>query len=61
MTCAECTLSIVKALKETPGVEDARVDFALKRATVRYDALRVSESSLRKTIERTGYAVTNHD
>jgi mercuric ion transport protein len=61
MSCAECTISIVKALKKTPGVYDARVDFASKRATVRYDASRVSEVSLRKAIERTGYSVSRID
>ena len=58
LTCPECTLSIVKALKETPGVYDARVDFAAKRAAVRYDAKQVNVPELRKTIEQTGFPVT---
>lgn len=57
MTCAECTLPIVKALKATPGVYDAAVDFTAKRATVRFDASKVSEPKLRKVIEKTGFPV----
>ncbi|HLK55189.1 MAG TPA: mercuric transporter MerT family protein [Chthonomonadaceae bacterium] len=59
MTCEECTLSIVKALKNTSGVYDAKVDFASKRATVRYNAKRVTVAELRKAIEKTGYSVTD--
>lgn len=58
MTCPECTLSIVKALKATPGVYDAKVDFTVKRATVRYDAKRVNVSELRRTIEKIRFHVT---
>jgi mercuric ion transport protein len=57
MTCAECTLPIVKALKATPGVYDAAVDFSAKRATVRYDASKISGPELRKVIEKTGFPV----
>jgi copper chaperone CopZ len=59
MTCEECTLSIVKALKSTPGVYEAKVDFASRRATVRYDPKRVTGAELRKAIERTGFSVTD--
>lgn len=31
MTCAECTFSLAQALRQTPGVSDARVDFTSKR------------------------------
>src|SRR5262249_30120891 len=57
MTCEECTLSIVKALKSTPGVYEAKVDFASRRATMRYDPKRVTVAALRKAIENTGFSV----
>jgi mercuric ion transport protein len=57
MPCKECTLPIVKALKKISGVYTAKVDFVLKRATIRYDAERVSTATLRKTIEQTGFSV----
>lgn len=57
MTCEECTLAIAKALKATPGVYDAVVDFTARRATVRYDARKVSVPELRKVIEKTGFPV----
>jgi mercuric ion transport protein len=59
MTCEECTLAIIKALKTTPGVYDANVDFTAKRATVRFDAHKVNALELRKVIEKTGFPVTD--
>lgn len=58
MTCAECTLGITDALKKTPGVFDARVDYAQKRATVRYDSARVDVATLRTAIEGLGYSAS---
>ncbi len=58
MTCAECSLQIADALKKTPGVHDAEVDFKTKRAVVRYDAARVGVPKLRAVIENTGYTAT---
>lgn len=57
MTCEECTLSIAKAVKNTPGVYNAKVDFASKHAAVRYDEQRVSVPEIRKAIEKTGFPV----
>ena len=58
MTCAECSLQIASALKKTPGVQDAKVDFETKRAVVRYDAAQVGVPKLRNVIESTGYTAT---
>lgn len=56
MTCASCTPGIAQALKKTPGVVEARVDYASQRATVRYDAARVKAPQLRAAIERLGFS-----
>ena len=59
MTCAECTLSIVKALKATPDVYDARVDFTAKQAVVRYDRKKVRTANLQDAIRRSGFSATD--
>lgn len=58
MSCAECTPSITKALKSTPGVFDATVSFEEKKATVRYAPSRVNLATLKSAIEGTGFPVT---
>ena len=58
MSCAECSLQIADAVKKTPGVHDVKVDFDAQRATVRYDAKRISVPQLRAAIDRTGYPAT---
>lgn len=58
MTCAECTGGIADALRKTPGVYGAEVDFDTKRATVRYDAARIGAAGLREAIGRTGFPAT---
>lgn len=57
MNCAECTLPIVKALRDTPGVYDAAVNFPAKQATVCFDSARIDEGRLRAIIEKTGFTV----
>lgn len=58
MTCVDCSLQIASALKKTPGVQDAQVDFETKRAVVRYDAAQLGLPKLRNVIESTGYTAT---
>ncbi len=54
MTCASCVARVEKAIAAVPGVEDATVNLATERATVRFagtpDAGAVAEA-----IERAGY------
>ena len=40
MTCASCVNRIERFLKKTPGVEEASVNLATERATVRLDPAR---------------------
>lgn len=58
MDCAACSGQISGALKKTPGVYDARVDFDAKRATVRYDPARVSVPKVRLVITSVGFPAT---
>jgi len=57
MHCATCALTIEDALKEVPGVRGAKVNFALGKASVDFDASVASEAVLRKAVEEAGYKV----
>src|SRR5262249_34591193 len=56
MSCASCALRIEKGLKKVPGVADASVNFAIERATVRYDPTQASVDDLLAKVKATGYA-----
>ena len=57
MHCATCALTIQDSLKAVPGVVDAKVNFALGRATVEYDSKVADQGMLRKAVENAGYKV----
>ncbi|MBN1677329.1 MAG: heavy metal translocating P-type ATPase [Candidatus Thermoplasmatota archaeon] len=57
MHCATCAMTIEDALKAVPGVKDAKVNFALGRASVDYDAAIASEAQLKSAVEESGYKV----
>lgn len=57
MHCATCAITIQDSLKEVPGVVDARVNFALGKATVDYDGKIASEKDLKSAVENAGYKV----
>jgi Cu+-exporting ATPase len=58
MTCSSCAAHIETALKEAPGVLDARVNFATETAGVTYQAGRTTPAALVKVVEETGYQAT---
>ncbi len=55
MHCATCSLAVRDALMQVPGVVDAKVNFALGRASVEYDS--ASPARLRAAVEGAGYTV----
>ncbi|WP_124728175.1 heavy metal translocating P-type ATPase [Staphylospora marina] len=57
MTCAACAARIEKGLKRLDGVEDARVNFALEQATVRWNPGKISVKELEAKVRDLGYAV----
>jgi Cu+-exporting ATPase len=57
MHCATCATTIEDALEKLPGVSDARVNFALGKASVTYDAERTDPRGFRKAVEDAGYKV----
>ena len=57
MTCATCVRTIEHALRMTPGVLSANVNFAAEKAYAEYDAAVVDTGALVRAIERAGYDV----
>jgi mercuric transport protein len=55
MHCGGCASSVAKALKATPGVEDAQVSFEKGEAIVKYDDQKVTIAKLREVINNTGF------
>ena len=58
MTCGGCAASVTRVLKATPGVSDAVVELAAKRATVTFDPARTSVPALKSAIDDAGYAAS---
>jgi Cu+-exporting ATPase len=64
MTCPEgCAKTIEKKLSEIEGVQNAKVDFDKKQATVNFDLDKLTSDDLVKAVETTGdgqtYKVSN--
>ena len=57
MTCASCATTIEKALSESPGVSQARVNLASEKAFIEYDLGKVDTKALIDTILDMGYGV----
>ena len=57
MSCAACARAIEAALKETPGVRDAAVNFATGRASVTFDPAAVGLDGLAQAVRDAGYDV----
>jgi len=55
MTCANCALSIEKALKKAPGVSNASVNFATEAVTVAYDPKIININSIHDRVKDAGY------
>jgi copper chaperone CopZ len=58
MTCASCVQRVERGLKRVPGVADAVVDLADKRATVTYDPTTTTMADLIAKVTTVGYAAT---
>lgn len=53
--CEGCAETITTALSGIGGVLNVKVDVPAKQVSVTYDDLIVSESTLRSTLEESGY------
>ncbi|MDT8340373.1 MAG: heavy metal translocating P-type ATPase [Longimicrobiales bacterium] len=57
MTCANCAGTVERALRRTPGVEEAVVNYASEWATVTFDPGRADAEMLAERIRDAGYQV----
>jgi P-type Cu+ transporter len=57
MTCAACANKVEKGLSRMDGVEEANVNFALERTTIKYDPSVVDTKDFEAKIEKLGYQV----
>jgi len=55
MTCSLCNITVRKALERTPGVLEARADFAERRAQAKYDPRKVAPEALAKAVTDAGF------
>jgi Cu+-exporting ATPase len=58
MTCAACAVRIEKGLKKVDGVEEATVNFALERTSIKYNPSVADIDDFKKKIHDLGYEVT---
>jgi Cu+-exporting ATPase len=58
MTCASCVNRIERKLKKTPGVQEANVNLATEKGTVKFDPGQVGVGELVKAVEAAGYRAT---
>jgi Cu+-exporting ATPase len=57
MHCANCVLTVERALKKAEGVSGAAVNYATEQATVSFDPLLVKPADLIQRVEDAGYGV----
>ncbi|SDE63587.1 mercuric ion binding protein [Massilia sp. PDC64] len=58
MTCAECPITVKKALEQVPGVSGVKIDFEHKTATVHMDTDKAKVSMLTKATSDAGFPST---
>lgn len=61
MTCASCAQINERALRKTDGIIDASVNFATKKASVKYDPDKIDQKKIEKVIINSGYKVMDMD
>lgn len=59
MTCANCAMSIERALKKVQGVHDVNVNFGTEQATVSFDPDQVQVQSVIQKVRDAGYGVAS--
>ena len=57
MTCVNCAATVEKALAETGGVAQARVNFASEKASIEYDAAKIDLGGIRNAVSEAGYGI----
>lgn len=57
MSCMSCVATVKKSLSSIEGVKEVQVSLQNKKATVKYDAKKVTIEQLKNTIKKKGYKV----
>ncbi|HEY4712440.1 MAG TPA: heavy metal translocating P-type ATPase, partial [Dehalococcoidia bacterium] len=57
MTCATCAATIEKGLSGIPGIEQADVNFASEKLSIKYDPTKVDLARIKNTVSQLGYEV----
>jgi Cu+-exporting ATPase len=57
MTCATCAANIEKALSEIPGIEEATVNFASEKLSIKYDPGKAGLAEIKGAVSHLGYGV----
>ena len=57
LTCANCAVTIERALLDVPGVSEAHVNFAQSKANVTYDPDQTRVSRLVEEVKKSGYNI----
>jgi len=57
MTCTTCAATVEKALAETKGVAQARVNFASEKASIEYDPEKLDLTGIKNAVSEAGYDV----
>ena len=55
MTCAVCPITVKKALEHVSGVQQVKVDYANKTATVQFDDTTATADKLTEATKAAGY------
>ncbi|VAV87130.1 Periplasmic mercury(+2) binding protein [hydrothermal vent metagenome] len=55
MTCALCPITVRKAMEQVSGVEEVKVDFEAKTATVIFDPARATAETIAAASTNAGY------
>ena len=58
MDCPVCPITVKKALRNVPGVSEAKVDFAKRQAVVTFDPAKTSVEALTHATKDAGYPST---
>ncbi len=61
MHCASCAGNIEGALRKTPGVKSAQVNFALGKAYIEFDSQELTIQDLISAVEKAGYKANTAD
>ncbi len=57
MSCANCAAIVSKALENKPGIYEIKVSYMMDTAYIYYNPKEISETEIKKLLEKTGYKV----